>query len=144
MIAPIRNIFIATLLLLIGASGLTVTADDALTQDMKEDVAALVAAAKLHNKAWPWQGPLQEIDRVARHGKQIAPALVSLLRYDSMEQWSDGSWDIHVEQQLELALCKIYGVAPESGKTVYGIRSFEEDNKKIRQFWQSKVGNKRN
>jgi len=144
MITPIRNIFIATLLLVIGAPGLAITADDALTEDKKEDVAALVAAAKRLNKAWPWQGPLQEIDRVARHGKQIALVLVSLLRYESMEQWSDGSWDIHVEQQLQLALCKIYAVAPESGKTVYGIRSFEEENRKIKQFWQSKVRNTRN
>jgi len=140
MITPIRNILIASLLLFFSTSGPAVTAHDALTEEMKEDV----AAAKRLNKVWPWQGPLQEIDRVARHGKQIAPALVSLLRYESMEQWSDGSWDVHVEKQLELALCKIYAVAPESGKTVYGIRSFDEENRKIKQFRQSKVRNTRN
>lgn len=131
------SLFVALWLLL--TVGFVQGQGNAITEDMRQDVAALVAAAKRLDTAWPWQGPLPEIDVVAKHGKRVAPLLVALLRYGSDKDYGDGVWDLHVEQQVELALCKIYGVTPESERTVYGIRSSEEANKKIKRFWQATI-----
>jgi hypothetical protein len=46
---------------------------------------------------------------VANHGIRAGPALVALLRFESDEQLSEETWSAHVEQQAELALCRIYG-----------------------------------
>jgi hypothetical protein len=51
--------------------------------------------------------------------------------------FDDPGWDFHVEQQLELALCEIYKVLPESGKSIYGIRSLDQENESIKEFWQN-------
>jgi len=107
---------------------------------MEADVARLVAAAKRLNTAWPWQSEIPEVTLVARHGVTVAPALVAELRYNSEEQWGSEGWNLHVEQQVELVLCKIFGVAPESGRTVFGIRSPEAQNRKVQGYWRAKVG----
>ncbi len=108
--------------------------------EVARDVAKLVAAARKLDKAWPWQPAIPEVKTVAAHGKAAARALLAELRYVSREQWvSNDSWDLHVEQQVALALCEIYGVMPESGGTVYGIRSEEQNNEKVRKFWRRKV-----
>ncbi len=112
----------------------------AVTLEMKADVARLVVAAKRLNVAWPWQPEIPEVALVARHGVAVAPALVAELRYESEEQWGAEGWELHVEQQVELALCKIFGVAPESGRTVFGIRSLEAQNRMVREYWRAKIG----
>ena len=61
---------------------------------------------------------------------------MSLLKFENEGQMG---WDVHVEQQIELALCKIYKVIPESGKTVYSISSLESENVGVRRFWSEKI-----
>ena len=112
----------------------------AVTSEMEADVARLVAAAKRLDTAWPWLSEIPEVALVARHGVAVAPALVAELRYKSEQQWGSEGWNLHVEQQVALALCKIFGVAPESGRTVFGIRSFEAQNRLVRAYWRTKVG----
>lgn len=110
---------------------------------IETDVARLVAAAKRLNTAWPWQAEIPEVALVARHGVAAAPALVAELRYSSEEQWGTEGWSLHVEQQVELALCRIFGVEPESGRTVFGIRSSEAQNRQVLEYWRAKVASSR-
>lgn len=105
--------------------------------EIERDIAKLVAAASQLHTAWPWQAPIPEVQAVARHGMQAAPRLVRLLKFESFTQQEP--WDLHVEQQAELALCAIYNLQPEAGKTVYSVRSTDKENRAVRQFWQRKV-----
>jgi hypothetical protein len=84
---------------------------------MNANVAALAVAAKRAGRVWPDDLPLRQVDDVVKHGLQAAPALVSLLRFDSEEQSSDPTWNPSVEQQAELALCRIYGEVPRGAIT---------------------------
>lgn len=104
------------------------------------DVTRLVAAARQLDTAWPWQAPVPEIAVVVAHGEAAARELASQLQYSSVEQWGTSTWDLHVEQQVALALCEIFAVQPEAGRTVYSVRAKEDDNVKVRAYWREKVG----
>src|SRR5687767_13179915 len=99
---------------------------------LNDDIAALVAAAKSAGRVWPDDAPLPQVDRVAKHGVQAAPALVSLLRFESEEQLSDSTWSASLEQQVELALCKIYGELPSGARTVYDIQAAPAENRQVK------------
>jgi hypothetical protein len=107
---------------------------------IQKDIARLVEAARKLDTAWPWQAPIPETEAVVAHGKAAGPALASQLKYSSQEQWGTETWDLHVEQQVALALCEIYAVRGESGRTVYGVRAKEKDNESVRSYWRAKVG----
>src|SRR5215468_10850361 len=92
-------------------------------------VDAFIAAAKKVDAAWPWQGLIAEAMPVLECGRAIAPSLLAHLKYDGGE--TEGL-DFHVEQQVELALCRLFGIPEESGKTVFGVRSPERDNLDVR------------
>lgn len=106
-------------------------------QDPEAEVRRLIAAAKGLDTAWPWQGPIPEVYIVAKRGKSAAPYLVKHLQYGPDTPFF--GWDLHVEQQIELALCIIFDTLPVSGETVYGIRSFADTNRTIRGFWEARV-----
>ena len=106
-------------------------------QGLEADVQHLLDHARELDTAWPWKGPIPEVRDVAKHGKSAAPILVKQLRYGPHQEFF--GWDLHVEQQVELALCMIFGYQPVSGETVYGIRSSDEKNGMIKGFWQERV-----
>jgi hypothetical protein len=106
---------------------------------LNDDVAALTAAAKTTARVWPGDGPLPQVDRVATHGVRAAPALVSLLRFESEEQLRDARWSLGLEQQAELALCKIYGELPSGARTVYDVQATPEENRQVKRFWEARV-----
>lgn len=112
-------------------------ANGAENNQVQQDISQLVDAASKLNTAWPWQKPMPEIKLVARHGKGAGSLLVALLKIESFDQKEYSN--LYVEQQVALALCEIYNVHPESGKTVIGIRSSDEQNRSVRQFWEKKV-----
>jgi hypothetical protein len=106
---------------------------------MHEAVGALDAAARRTTRLWPDDSPVNEVDEVVKHGLDAGPALVSLLRFESEEQFSDSTWSPSVEQQAALALCRIYGEAPVGARTVYDTRSTSTDNSRVKHFWQAKI-----
>jgi hypothetical protein len=103
------------------------------------DIAALAVAAKRTGRLWPDAAPLPQVDHVAKHGSHVGPALVAMLRFESEEQFSDPTWSPSVEQQAELALCRIYGEVPKGAHTVYDIHATATENRRVKQFWDSKV-----
>jgi hypothetical protein len=126
---------IALLLILVGTILSFVNSDTR----MNEDVAALVVAAKRTRPLWPDDPPLRQVDAVARHGLRAGPPLVSLLRFVSDEQFSDETWSPNVEQQVALALCRIYGELPLANRTVYDVRATSTENSQVKQFWNARV-----
>ena len=108
-----------------------------LTSAMKADIERLVARAEKLESLWPWQGAIPEVQRVVRHGKAVAPALLALLADDPddtdrpMRNW-------RVQQQAALALCRLYGVSEECGH-VYCNRTSREKNQEVKRFWQAKI-----
>jgi len=106
-------------------------------QGAAAEVQRLIAAAEALNTAWPWQAPIPEAYEVAKLGKSAAPILVKHLQYGPDTPFF--GWDLHVEQQIELALCIIFDTLPVSGETVYGIRSYEDRNRMIKAFWEARV-----
>ena len=126
---------IALLLILVGTILSFVKSD----KRMNEDVAALTVAAKRSSRVWPDDSRLPQVDQVARHGLRAGPALLSLLRFESEEQLNDETWNPTLEQQAELALCRIYGELPSGTRTVYDIRAMPAENRQVKQFWEAKV-----
>jgi hypothetical protein len=108
--------------------------------EVQRDVASLVAAARELDTAWPWQPPLPEMAAVVAHGEAAAAELASNLHFSSKEQWGTDSWDLHVEQQVALALCEIFGVQPQAGRTVYSVRASDEANAAVRDYWRERTG----
>lgn len=107
-----------------------------LPKEAQKDIENLVKAASSLNAAWPWKGEIREVKKVARHGTIVAPTLVSLLKHEREFQVD---WDLTLEQQIELTLCRIYNIVPESGKTVYGVRSLESKNVQVKKFWVKRI-----
>ena len=107
-----------------------------------KDVVQLVEAAGQHERAWEWSGAcVPEVDEVAKHGKAIAPLLVELLDHRKAPNGKEWPIDTYIvyDQQIQLALCKIFKEKPEMGATVYGVRVLEEDNLKVKTYWQHRV-----
>ena len=126
---------IGVLLILIG-TGLSFVKGD---KGMHDDIAALAAAAQRTGRMWPDGPSLPQVDQVARHGLRAGPALVSLLRFESEGQLSDATWSPSVEQQVELALCRIYGELPSGTRTVYDMQATPAENRPVKQFWEARV-----
>jgi len=107
-----------------------------------KDVVQLVEAAGQHQRAWEWSGEcVPEVDEVAKHGKAIAPLLVELLDHRKAPNGKEWPVDTYIvyDQQIQLALCKIFKEKPELGATVYGARVLEVDNLKVKTHWQHRV-----
>jgi hypothetical protein len=104
---------------------------------LNDDIAALAVAARGTARLWPGDAPLPQVEGVAKHGLRAAPALVSLLRFESEAQLTDGTWSPGLEQQVELALCKIYGELPSAARTVYDVQATPEENRQVKQFWEA-------
>lgn len=51
----------------------------------------------------------------------------------------DGTWSPSLEQQIELALCKIYGELPSGPRTVYDMQATLEENRQVKQFWEARL-----
>lgn len=100
------------------------------------DLQHLMSAARLRTTPWPAAAPLPLVDTVAKHGRAIARAIAAMLPADSA---TVVEWNMHVEQQLELTLCAIYGVKPEAGKTVYAASATQAANRALRQYWRDRV-----
>jgi hypothetical protein len=126
---------IAVLLILVG----TILRFRKSDKAVHEDVAALALAAKRTRRVWPDDAPLRQVDQVAKHGLRAGPALVSLLRFESDEQLSDDTWSPHLEQQVELALCGIYGEPITASRTVYDIHATPAENRRVKPFWEARV-----
>jgi hypothetical protein len=136
----VRIAFIALAVLAWSACSVVAQPEQSTDLRIQKDIARLVEAARKLDTAWPWQAPIPETEAVVAHGKAAGPALASQLKYSSQEQWGTETWDLHVEQQVALALCEIYAVRGESGRTVYGVRAKEKDNESVRSYWRAKVG----
>jgi len=93
-------------------SGTTPTANS-----MQEDVDRLARGADRLTGTWPSQAapPIPEVRLVARHGKRVAPLLVALLSDDPNVERDGKRWK--VQQQVALALCRIYSEPQHCGRT---------------------------
>jgi hypothetical protein len=127
---------IALLLILMGTIVSVVKAGS----HVREDVAALAAAARRTTHLWPDSPALPQVDRVAKSGPRAGAALVALLRFESEAQLSDETWSPNVEQQAALALCAIYGERPAGGATVYDMGATPAENSRVKPFWEARVG----
>jgi hypothetical protein len=107
------------------------------SHDLELAVRRLVEAAETLDIAWPWRGAVPEVPEVAKYGKSAAPLLVRQLEYGP--ETEAGAWNLHVEQQVALALCAVFGLEPVSGRTVYGVRSLDKEDRKVRRFWRMRV-----
>jgi hypothetical protein len=126
---------IALLLILAGTILSFVNSD----KRMNDDVAALVVAAKRARPVWPTDPPLRQVTAVAKHGLRAGLTLVCLLRFESDEQFSDETWSPNVEQQVALALCRIYDELPLANRTVYDVRATSTENSQVKEFWNARV-----
>ncbi|MFB3920266.1 MAG: hypothetical protein ACE145_01010 [Terriglobia bacterium] len=100
------------------------------------DIRKLLDAAGKRHRAWEWKGPLPEVETVAKHGKIIAPKLLKLLDHPG-----DNSTFNHmiVDQQIQLVLCRIFDEQPEHARTIYFVRTTEDQNRKVKAFWKARV-----
>jgi hypothetical protein len=122
---------VGAFLMVLGAALSLVKTDRAA----RRAVGGLAAAADARQPIWPDHPPLPEVDRVARQGTRASRALAALL--GSVDQ--TGAPSIHVEQQAELALCRIYGVTAETGRTVSDARASRDENQPVRNLWLKKA-----
>ena len=101
-----------------------------------KDIAKLLKAAAQVERAWEWEGAVPEVALVARHGKQIAPRLLKLLDHGPDASTFD---DLHVDQQVQLVLCTLFGEQPRHARTIYFVRTFEKENQQVKKFWEDRV-----
>src|SRR3954466_7332662 len=106
---------------------------------VRRDVEAFVAAARRSNRVWPDHPPMSALDRVVEHGPAAGSALAARLQFDSIERLRDETWSTTLEQQLGLALCRIYGETPAGARTVYDVRAMADENTKVKAFWDARV-----
>jgi len=134
------SVFFAVLLLsLLSTAGAAASGREPSQGEMRAEVAKLVSAAEKLTTLWPWSSPVPEVAQAAAYGKAIAPFLVSILADDPDslgESPPEVNWN--VQQQVALALCKIYGVTEEGGH-VYMNRASREQNANVKRFWLRKV-----
>lgn len=123
----IRHLFAAALLLPLS---ICLPARAQTAGQMRADVARLVDAARKRT-LWPWQPAEPEVARVARYGPAAAPLLLPLLPDDPE---TPGAPRYYVQQQVALALCRIYHVEAGPGR-VYMNRVPDDINARIRPFW---------
>lgn len=85
--------------------------------DMQSDVDRLVLAAQQLKGSWPLHPPppIPEVALVAGHGRRVTPLLLALLTDDPNAQSDDKRWK--VQQQVSLALSRIYSESPHCGRT---------------------------
>ena len=126
---------IAAVMMVLGAMGALLKRSDTR---LNRDIATLVESAERSRPFWPDDPPLPEVDLVATHGSRAGSALVALLG-DEGDDPSATPRNLHVEQQAELALCKIYGVLPTAGETIRDARSTPQENDHVTAFWRRKV-----
>jgi HEAT repeat protein len=84
---------------------------------MQPDVDRLVRAAAKLAGTWPSQPPpaIPEVAMVARHGKAVAPLLVTLLSDNPNAERDRQRWK--VQQQVALTLSRIYSESPHCGRS---------------------------
>jgi hypothetical protein len=84
---------------------------------MQPDVDRLVQAAEKLAGTWPSQPPpaVPEVAVVARHGKAVVPLLMVLLSDDPDAERDPKRWK--VQQQVSLALSRIYSESQHCGRT---------------------------
>jgi HEAT repeat protein len=93
------------------------TAAAQTTSTMQPDVDRLVQAAEKLAGTWPSQPPpaVPEVAVVARHGKAVVPLLMVLLSDDPDAERDPKRWK--VQQQVSLALSRIYSESQHCGRT---------------------------
>lgn len=86
------------------------------SSSVQQDLDRLVRAAATLTGTWPSQAPppIPEVALVARHGKPVAPLLVAQLSDDPNVERDRKRWK--VQQQLALALCRIYSESQHCGR----------------------------
>ena len=107
-----------------------------------KDIVILIEAAGGHSRAFEWSGACtHEVDKVAKYGLMIAPLLVDLLNHPKTPDGTEWSIDEYIgyDQQIQLALCKIFNEKPAVGNNVYGVRESEKNNLKVKAYWEMKA-----
>jgi hypothetical protein len=127
---------LAAVMMLLGAMRALLKKSD---KRLNRDIAALVASAESSRPLWPDEPPLPEVDQIATHGSRAGSALLVLLGVEPYDPSGTNPRDLHVEQQAELALCRIYSVPPTAGETVRDARSTPQENTQVTGFWRRKV-----
>jgi hypothetical protein len=94
--------------LYVAAAALIGGASDEQTAQMRRDVLSMVRAADAPSRSlMPWAGPVEEVERVARHGKAVVPLMIVLLPEDPddpdpfYDHWSEQ--DIMAGRQFDWA-----------------------------------------
>jgi hypothetical protein len=84
---------------------------------LQADVDRLVRAAEKLDGTWSSQPPppIPEVAVVARHGSLVVPLLLRLLSDDPNAERDRRRW--RVQQQVSLALCRIYSESEHCGRT---------------------------
>ncbi len=134
--------------LYVAAAALIGGAGDEQTAQMRRVLSMVRAAHAPSRSLMPWAGPVEEVERVARHGKAVVPLLIVLLPEDPddpdlfYDHWSEQDimagrqFDWHVEQQAATALCRIYRrVVNNADCPRYDNRASRETNRRVRAFW---------
>ena len=127
--------FLCVVLLL--TASVTATAELGQAVQMHQDVAKLIELAKKRDTLWPWKGPEPEVERVVKYGEAVAPLLLTHLVEDPDTSDVKQEIDLNVQQQVALALCKIYKV--REGEHVYSNRATRAKNASVKKFWTLKV-----
>ncbi len=113
--------------------------------EMTADVSRMIRASR-DVPLMPWSAPVQEIDRVVRHGRAVVPLLIVLLPDDAddpsltYETWNERDilagkqFEWRAQQQAAVALCRIYRI-PAASCRMYSNRATREYNRGVKPFW---------
>src|SRR5262249_19912883 len=117
---------------------------------MRKDVARMVRAPHKINRLMPPSGPLAEIYRVVRHGREVVPLLFLLFpaapgvpgfsydHWNEHETLAGRQFDWNVEQQAAVALCRIYQMSVPNCP-MYSYRATRAQNRSVKVFWLKQI-----
>jgi hypothetical protein len=115
--------------------------------DARREVHLFLAESSKEEDIFPWKGKSKAVDRIVRLGKPVGPLLVEELQdIERSDCFGDVGphFDWAVQQNITVALCRIYGVSEAHGKHVYCVRAGRSDNSQVYKFWKNFLSGEQN
>ena len=102
---------------------------------LKSQVEVFVAESLGEVDLFPWKQQSKAVDKIVLFGKSVTPYLLDILKEPGKHIVEPP--DPKVQQNVTVALCRIWNVKETHGRHVYCIRAGMEENRRVYDFWKS-------
>jgi hypothetical protein len=104
--------------------------------DYRHEVQLFLRDSGKEQDIFPWKGRSPAVERIVQLGTPVSAYLVESLA-DIQDFYDGKDFDFKVQQNITIALCRIYGMEPVFGPHSYGVRSSQDENLKVFAYWKA-------